>query len=1010
MFVIIVAAIRRRPALAVTLFLLAAVASGGMAATPTYLVGSAQSMAAASVADARGDERLVNATRKLSGEASLGTAFRDFTATMRRELVLPGFPTVADVRVAATMSDKPVFLAYRDGACDRLVIEGACPTAAGEVVIGAALAATGVRVGDTVRAAVGTDPEAVALKVTGSYRAVDATDAYWGPLRAADNASAIPVGAGLSGDVLFTPLATLSGLRKVTATGSVDYLVSAAALRQTSPQLSALAYEQARNRLAPAVAVESGLRVLADRIWNDQQFMYVGVSVAAGQLLLLCWIALFLAVQLTADARREDLARLKMRGARRRDAWALTIGQSALPIVLGGSVGLFAGRYLAGLAVGEVVRAELRQQAWYATLGAAALAVAGAVTATVLAERASLSQPVAALNRKVARQRRGWAGTTFDAVIVVLALGGAYETQQRATGNGQAGGLALLSPVLVALAVGLLAARLLPRLAAVVARPALRAGRLGIGLTAMNLARRPTLTPVFALLTLVVAVGFGTVLSWDVATRAQADRAAFATGADRVLTVAADNAGALLTAVRAVDPDGRYAMAALQSNDVGVLAVDAPRLGVGHWDEAYGLPHWDLVAAALHPRSPASYEVRGDDLRLDVTWRQPTGPASPVTVVLALRDGAGRPVTVTFGPMLAGRHEYRAPAAGCGEAAPCRVASIALSGTRPTAAPAGTGATVHELRIGPAGPAIIDRAAFGDRTRWRAGITAKAQVPDIDTGPDGLGIAVGAQTQRDGARLNAPVYPFDAPSPLPAFVAGDRTLGGSQWDPRLRPFSSSDLVAVQVAGTANAIPRLGNTGALVDLEYALRDADVAGDGSMQVWLAADAPDTVVAALAEHGVRVINDDAVGDRLATLRQQGPAVALRFGLLVALVGLALGVGVFVLATVVDRGPRATEFADLRRQGLPLRVVRAVSFGGYLLFVTLAVALGVATGVGWRWFSGGAALIFADGWAELPAPAAGSSTVGLATVGLLALVLAAASAAAAGLTGAVTRGRAGR
>lgn len=1008
MLAIIVAAIRRRPAQAITLFLLAAIASGGAAAAPAYIVGSAQSMAVASVAGARGDERLVSATRRLSGDSDLGASFGDFTATMRRELVLPGFPTVGDVRVTVAMAEDPAVLAYREKVCDRLVIDGACPTAAGEVVIGAALASTGVAAGDIIRAkADGLRGAGIPLKVTGIFRPVDAAEAYWGPLPAEPDSDAKPVGVRLGGDVMFTPLATLSGLRNVTAAASVDYLASAAAFRQTDPQLLALAYEQARKRLAPDVTVDSDMRAHADRIWNDQQFMYVGVSVAAVQLLLLCWIALFLAVQLTADARRTDLGLLKMRGARRRDAWALTIGQSALPMLLGGVVGLFVGPYLAGLAVGEVAGDQLRQQIWYAAVGAAALAVAGAVIAAILAERASLAQSVAALSRKVARRRPGWAANTFAAVIVVLALGGAYEARERAAGDGQEGGLALVAPVLVALAVGLIAARLLPRLATVVAKPALRAGRLSIGLTAMNVARRPTLTPVFALLTLVVAVFFGTVLSWDVAARAKADRAAFSAGADQVLTVQADSVSALLTAVRAVDPDGRYAMAAVESADVGVLAVDAPRLGVSHWDEVYGLPHWDEVAAALHPSSPTSYLVRGDDLRLDVTWRQPTGPASPINVVVALQGGAGQPVTVTFGPMLPGRHVYEATAAGCGEATPCRVASIALSGAR---APTGTGATVHELRIGATGPAVIDQAAFGDRTRWRAGITSKVQVPDIDSGSDGLGIAIGAHTLRDSSTLNAPVYPFDAPSPLPTFVAGDKALGGSSWDPRVRPFPSSDLVAVQVAGTAKAIPRLGNGGVLVDLEYALRDAAVVGDGSTEVWLAADAPDTVVAALATHGVRVIDNDAIADRLDTLQQQGPAVVLRFGLVVALVGLALGVGAFVLATAVERGSRGNEFAALRRQGLRLGVVRAVSYGGYLIFVALAVALGVAIAVAWRRLGGDEVLIFTDDWAELPVPTAGSATLGLATLGLLAVVLAAAAAAAAALMTAVSRARSER
>ncbi|MFC7483230.1 ABC transporter permease [Luedemannella flava] len=256
-----------------------------------------------------------------------------------------------------------------------------------------------------------------------SLPAVDPAEAYWGPLSAENNTSAIPVGVRLGGDVMFTPLATLSGLRKVTGTSSVDYLASADAFRKTGPQLLALAYEQARKRLAPTIAVDSNCaRRPTVPGTTSSTCMWEWRSRRRNS--CWCWIALFLAVQLTADARRTELVRLKMRGARRRDAWALIIGQSALPIVLGGVVGLFVGRYLAGLAVGELVRTELRQQAWYATVGAAALAVLGAVIAAILAERASLSHSVAVLNRKVARQRRGWAGNAFDVVIVVLALGG----------------------------------------------------------------------------------------------------------------------------------------------------------------------------------------------------------------------------------------------------------------------------------------------------------------------------------------------------------------------------------------------------------------------------------------------------------------------------------------------------------------------------------------------------------------------------------------------------------
>jgi len=84
------------------------------------------------------------------------------------------------------------------------------------------------------------------------------------------------------------------------------------------------------------------------------------------------------------------------------------------------------------------------------------------------------------------------------------------------------------------------------------------------------------------------------------------------------------------------------------------------------------------------------------------------------------------------------------------------VASIALSSTLANGTlPPGTGATLHELSV-VSGPGVIDQAAFADRTRWRSGITAGVQLPDIVSGSAGLGIAVGAKTLWDASTLYAP--------------------------------------------------------------------------------------------------------------------------------------------------------------------------------------------------------------------------------------------------------------
>jgi hypothetical protein len=50
------------------------------------------------------------------------------------------------------------------------------------------------------------------------------------------------------------------------------------------------------------------------------------------QLVLLCWVGLFLAVRHTSDDRQGDIGLLKLRGAPPWRIWALAAQQSALPM------------------------------------------------------------------------------------------------------------------------------------------------------------------------------------------------------------------------------------------------------------------------------------------------------------------------------------------------------------------------------------------------------------------------------------------------------------------------------------------------------------------------------------------------------------------------------------------------------------------------------------------------------------------------------------------------------
>jgi hypothetical protein len=1054
---LVLGAIRRRRTQAALLFLLAAVAATGAAAAPGYIVASTQALAESAVSYAIPGERVVSADSRFPFEADPSGRLSAFTDRVRTAMALPGFEPVADVRISGKVGEANATLVYRDDACRHILLEGACPTAAGEVAVNAALAATtGLAVGAKIPLQVeGITAPPDGFRVVGVFRARAPFEPYWG--RSAGTRDAPVAGERLAEGALLTPLSTFSALtaKPVNATlpqasASLDLIATPASVRQTDPQQLALAFEQGVAKLAGAgIAVKSGLRALADRIWLDQQLVFFAVPVGAVQLMALCWFALFLAVRQTAEERRLDIAKLKLHGVRRRDMWVLVAGQSSLPLIVGGAAGFALGWLLVPWTVGAVTGAALRAQVLYAAIAAAGLAVAGAVVAALLAERRMLSESVVDLGRHVPVRRAAWRTGILDVAVFTLALAGAYEVRARSADAAQVRGLSLAAPMLVALAVGLLAARLIPVVASGAAQGLLRARRLGSWLVAVHLARRSGRSRVLALLTLAVAVFCGAVLSFDVSTRAQEHRALFEVGTERVLTVAGNDRAQLLAAVRAADPSGRYAMAAVQTfGTVPVLALDTSRLSaVVPWQSGYGVPDWSQVAAMLRPDAPRPLAATGPTLRLDVTWQpvapdvpdesggegdpgrgdpgdggepgSPPPPSTPPpprkppptfpTAVIAGFIGAnGVTSQVAFGPLTAGRHSYPAQAAGCAETTPCRLVSLALGRAPVTVKPgapaayapgAGSMLKLHALEHSAGGPAVASPAELGDLTRWRNDLRSGAWLPQLSTTPDGLTLIV-ADRQLPGNTIITPdqypaaVFSLDAPTPLPAWVAGELPPIGDIGDSRVAAFGGA-VTPVRLAGRAAVLPRLGR-GLIVDLEYA--DRLLPGEptvGALQVWLAKGTPRDVVDALATQGLTVVAVDSTSDRLGRLAAQGPPVALRFLMLVAAAGVLLALGSFTVWASVERIPRGAELAALRRQGLRQRATRVAAFGGYLTFVGLGVAVGVLLALPLR--TVGALPVFGDDWRVLgnPNPDPVNLTVAVAST----LVLLGVAAVGAGL-----------
>jgi hypothetical protein len=292
---------------------------------------------------------------------------------------------------------------------------------------------------------------------------------------------------------------------------------------------------------------------------------------------------------------------------------------------------------------------------------------------------------------------------------------------------------------------------------------------------------------------------------------------------------------------------------------------------------------------------------------------------------------------------------------------------------------------------------------LADRGRWRASVSAGAQVPQLTGGSSGLSIVLGRGVPPD-ANLNVSAYVADAPTPLPVLRAGNTALNSS--DPRSAVLGN-DVVPVRLAGQGRSLPEI-RTGLLADLEYADRLASRPQEPTMQVWLAASAPAGIEADLTAAGLTVLSHTSIDDRRSALESHGSAAALRFMLAVAVVALGLVLLSFAVAAAAELRPWAADLGALRRQGLAGQLVRRAATLGYLAAAAVAVGLGLLTGLA-LWLTLPAAVpIFADGWSDVDIP--GASPVlaaGLATT--VAVLFGAVAVAAAGALVARTAHRIG-
>jgi putative ABC transport system permease protein len=970
---LITSMLRVRGFQAIVLTLLAALGFAGAVAIPAFLTAANESVISTEIDHATTNEQVIEAARRFTATAPWARPDSTFAGFVPQSMTEPDLSVVyadeTDVMLLGPVQVAPR-LVFRQDVCDHVVLTaGRCPVGTNEVMISAEQASKeSLTAGDVVplvyanviysgkngpgiSAATGYTP--VTYDIVGVYRPRVAGEAYWGdePLFQSDQIRGTDT-------PVFGTAGSIGAINHGVETERVDAILDPAALR--AGRIAAIRAQVQHAAAAAAVAssgTSSEIPRLLDDIDRDLAATHQTVLLVGLPLIGLCWLVVFLAAAYAVSGRREEIGVVKMRGVGYTRRFWLGSGEAILSILVAVPIGYL----IAALAIRPVVRHLLPGDPAYPAIGPGALpyvvvTLAGCLVATAAAGYRVLRSPAPDLLRGVPPRPSRWRTAAVEVLVVVFA---AASVEQLLTERSTLSGIDLVAPWFAIAAIGVLSARLLVPLVGWIGRIGLRRGRrsLGLGIGALQIARRPGATRVFVLT--VIAFGLVTyaAASTGVAGTVRTDRARVGLGAATVVSVAPVSRLTLLAAVRAADPDGRYAMAvaAIPPRTAGspsILAVDSTRLAaVSAW------PDGGLSAAAaqrlLAPPANAPIVMRGGIMAVDLLVAKASpDPFTPYLELYVQPLDGGAAGSVTFyrpDPM---KPEYDADAGQC-RAAGCRIAGLRLHddsfyGGQITV-------TLSAPRIVDPGPAAFD--AFATSGAWRS-IPGAGNAPPVAVSAAATGLTISGTS--DSAGFSAQIEPTDSAFPAPALATGALgvTTEGAVGHDRVG-------IPMQQVARVPMLPGVPGDAVLLDLQDADRIAMVTDDNATdpQVWLAASAPADMADRLAKAGLQVTGVISLGPLVTYLDNQGPAVGSLFYVLSTVGAILLSIGAMILSASVDRRRRGRELQALRVQGLPARSVAYAALFAQIGLTVMAVIGGLVAGLaGWR-LTGAKIPIFADG-----------------------------------------------
>lgn len=885
--------------------------------------------------------QLVTATAAALDRADLDDSFGPVRSSLRLTTDLPllGDSNVTPVAVAR--------LAWRDGQCALLrFTQGRCPQAAGEVAVSARAARSqGLSLGPLRVRLIG-EPAVSPPRVVGLYEPIDPDDPAWFSVDYFDAGPRPGDAAPPKVDTVFTSRSTFDAVPAAGLTATAER-----ALRPDTVDLDGAAslradvLELVRSAGGSGQEVATALPELLLSVRDEQDEVRTGALVVAAQLLLLAAAVLQLVLAGATEDRAGEVALARLRGAGPARTAATGLLEPVILLLLAAPAGLLLALGAGQLLVGGALREGTRVTLTPAVLGAVVVAVLAGGAAAAVAGRRVLTAPVLTVLRQEGGRPAGARGAAGEAVVVALAGAATYQLLTEA----DAGGLALLAPALLALAVGLVGVRLVPLLARVLVRRTRHASRTATFLAVRQVARRPQLLRVVVLLAVAVALAIFAVDGWRVAGDNRQLRAAQEVGAPTVLRLAPVAVPQLVAAVQAVDPVGRTALAAIESIPGGqsaydrLLAVDTSRLAaVSAWQ-----PTWtglDATAQSAVLRPPGTAPVRLDGRRLEVDAAATVTVAEvPARLAVEVRAGTVDRV-VELGALRPGPATYSGELpAECAQGCVVRRFLVDRSSSGRVAGEL----LLSAVRVDGRGADVpLTSAAAWRGVRVELFDPSTVVQPRTTAGPQGLRVAFDSRTS------SAPVAwtTTDVPEALPVLVGPEVRLNpyGGDASRGLGIAPDGALVLLDPQPAAKVLPRTGLSGALADLAVLDRLSRLTSPvGEPQVWLGAGADvAAVTSALEARGLSVTSVESLSERRRQLDQEGPALALLLFLVAAAAALVLSV-VAVSAVLHDAGRnRASELASLRVLGVGRRALVQASVREQIALLGVGLVLGAAAG----------------------------------------------------------------